>query len=212
MIKGLDQKECKTEVFRLASISDKNLKTLLLEMGITQINLREIENVVKNVGKGIPISAEDFVEYSFNPSERTPPFQVTRFGDGTIGIYYSALEEDTCKRECEFHLTNDDFETSNHPRFYSMIKCCFQGSTLDLRGRESKYPELVSDTEDGYPFCQDLGKHAVQNGIKGFFTPSARLEGGTCVPVFFRTAVTEPQVICQYTITIQDGATISQHL
>ena len=212
MIKGLDIKECKAEVFRLASISDKNLKTLLLEMGITQINLREIENLVKNVGKGITISAEDVVDNSFKPSERTPPFQVTRFGDGTIGIFYSALEEDTCKRECEFHLSNDDFETNNHPRFYSMIKCCFQGSTLDLRGCEAKHPELVSDTKNGYPFCQKLGEYAVQNYIEGIFTPSARSKGGTCVPVFFRTAVTEPQIICQYAITIQDGAADSQHL
>ncbi len=212
MIEGLDLKKCKTEVFRLASISNETLRTLLLGMGIAPTSLEEIENLVNNVGKGITISAEDVVENSFNPSERTPPFQVTRFGDGTIGIFYSALEEETCKRECEFHLSNDNFETSNHPRFYSMIKCCFQGSTLDLRGCESKHPELVSDTDVGYPFCQELGKHAVQNGIKGFFTPSARLKRGTCVPVFFRTAVTEPQVICQYTITIQGGAATSQHL
>ena len=212
MIEASALKKCKAEVFRLASISNKSVKTLLLEMGFTQKSLGEIENLVKNVGKGILISAEDVVESSFTPSERTPPFRVTRFGDGTIGIFYSALEEETCKRECEFHLLNDDIETSNHPRFYSMIKCYYQGSTLDLRGCESKNPELVSDTEDGYLFCQDLGKHAIQNRIEGFLTPSARLEGGTCVPVFWRTAVTEPQVIDRYTISIQDGAAISQHL
>ena len=83
-------------------------------------------------------------------------------------------------------------------REYSLVECLFEGSTVDLRGQEKHDPDLISETESGYPFCQRLEQKAVNSGIEGFFTPSARHRHGVSVPIFNRDSIVEPQIICKY--------------
>lgn len=154
-------------------------------------------------------STEEFVDSAFNPRINEPtPYNVSRFGDGTIGIYYSALDERTCKKELGFHLCAEISDTD--PRSYSLIECSYEGTTRDLRGLEKKYPDLVSLTREGYPFCQEIGKQADAEGIDGYFTVSARHNEGTCVPVFERTALSELRISRHYRAIVQsDGVNFS---
>lgn len=144
------------------------------------------------------------------------PFPVGRFGDGTTGVYYSARDEVTCERELVFHveaeLAEKGSETFPHPRFYNLIDCRCSGATVGLPGQEKTYPELVSETKKGYLFCWALGLEAVEYGIEGFFTASARNDGGVCVPVFARAALFEPAIRYQVTLTITDAGMQFQRL
>jgi hypothetical protein len=48
---------------------------------------------------------------------------------------------------------------------------------------------LVSADESGYPFCRSLARQALAQGISAFHAPSARRDGGVCVPVFMQEAL-----------------------
>ncbi|MDE0391313.1 MAG: RES family NAD+ phosphorylase [Rhodospirillales bacterium] len=155
----------------------------------------------------MPLVAEEIVEYAFKGRQnRTKPFKEGRFGDGTMGVYYSAIDEVTCEKEIAFHVGEEVNELPReqfpHLRHYSLINCQYSGRTADLRGKESQYLELTSESKSGYPFCQSLGLRAVENGIDGFFTPSARHAGGTCVPVFERTALSKPRITNAVTLKV----------
>ena len=89
-----------------------------------------------------------------------------------------------------------------HSRSYSLISCNYSGVTADLCGQESTHPELISETKEGYPFCQKLGAQAIEREIDGFVTPSARNNGGTCLPVFARSSLSEPTVKLQVKLII----------
>ncbi len=187
----------KTQTFRLASLPQNSLITSLLARGVDPANLYASVSVINRLQH--PFTAEDVVDRSFRGNIRSATrFPVGRFGDGTIAVYYSSLEEATCRREMEFHLReamSDQREhASKHPRSYSLISCHYSGTTADLRGREEKYPDLVSESDEGYPFCQSLGLNAAERGIQGFLTPSARRQGGVCAPVFDHQSLSEPNV------------------
>lgn len=130
--------------------------------------------------------------------DKPTPFPIGRFGDGSMGVYYSALEEATCERELAFHLHAAFLEVGGslraQPRYYSLIVCFFSGVMKDFRGGESTCPDLVSESTSGYPYCQSLARLAVKENIDGFLTASARNPGGTCVPVFARAALSDPEI------------------
>ncbi len=119
-----------------------------------------------------------------------------------------ATEEITCERELEFHLEAELAEkgspTLPYLRFYNLIDCGYLGATVDLRGQEETCPDLVSETKPGYPFCQSLALEAVEYGVEGFLTASARNDGGTCVPVFARPALFGPTIRHGVALSITD--------
>ena len=177
-------------VFKLFNVRD-SLDIVLRDIGTDPTN---IEFANSNLtGVRTTITAKDVLDNAFLPRNNAPtPFAIGRFGDGSIGVFYSALEEKTCKQEILFHTIDELNESPSRPRFFRLIECQYTGSTADLRGHEFKYPCLVSETKKGYPFCQQLGSEAVEREIDGYFAPSARQKGGTCVPVFSRSSLSEP--------------------
>ena len=153
---------------------------------------------------------EQVVEDSFvEKTNRTTPFPVGRFSDGSLPVYYSALEEATCQQELAFHLarefTGEPSDTSGHPRSFTLISCFYSGTTSDLRGREQTHPELISQTKEGYPFCQSLGFESVRKKIYAFLAPSARSPGGTCIPVFNRSALSNPAINARLKVHVNAG-------
>ena len=178
-------------VFRLVSILDDPVDTLISELGI---DIEESEKTVQDLDSQgfLPPAktADELCDDSFIPSQYyTTPYPLSRFGDGEFGVFYSALEKETCQREIAYHYLEDCEETTNDPRKFCLLKCSFKGSSSDLRGKEEAYPDLVSSSDDGYPFCRRLAKLGKLNDIKCFFTLSARRVEGTCVPIFERTAI-----------------------
>ncbi len=197
-------------VYRLASIlrETESLSTRLLGRGSNPADVSDTVSVVR--GK-TPLSLEEAIDNTFRAREHAAlPFSKGRFGDGTIAVYYSATEENTCKEEIAFHLREriKDLDQDPHVRTYHSIVCRYDGTTVHLRGKEREHPELVSKTKTGYPFCQSLAQMAVDRGIDGFFAPSARNPGGTCVPVFSRVTLSGPQTGRAYFATVISGGMI----
>jgi len=189
--------EQRTTVLRLAAIGRQPLRTIL---GARRIDPRAHEAIAGALGDSNPaLSAQALLDEPFRPRTNTPtPFRVGRFGDGTLGVYYAALEQRTCERELGFHLHSrvaDAYAAGfRAPRRYALVACEYRAVTAELRGQEGAHPELVSPSEAGYAFCQRLAHQAVSAGIGGFFTRSARAPDGTCVPVSARDALGRARV------------------
>ena len=205
--------EAQETVLRLASTLQEPLSAVLLRRGVDPANVEAITAAL--AGVEMPLTVGEIVDHAFRARDGMPnPFPVGRFGGGTMGVYYSAIEELTCERELACHLITEFAEMENgtfsHRRFYNLIHCRYSGTTADLRGQEVAYPDLVSKTEGGYPFCQLLGLRAVEHGIDGFLTASARNDGGSCVPVFARSALSEPRIRYEITLTATSGGVMFQ--
>jgi RES domain len=180
-------------VHKLASLPRDTINSILIRRGIAAENVEQVTSLLATAGS--PLTAEQVVAYSFERhGDRTPPFGVGRFGDGNdYPVYYSAIEEETCISEVRHH-TRKSFEAMQsgelpYPRFYQYVSSAFNGLTLTLCGHEGAHPELVSADESGYPFCQSLARQALAQGISAFHAPSARHDGGVCVPVFMQQAL-----------------------
>jgi RES domain len=137
-------------VLKLASLPNELIDVILLRRGIDPASISEAKEVLADVQ--IPLTPEEAVAYSFHQP------QPGRFGDGQWGVYYSALEEGTCVEEVKYHCRRQ-FEQQRtgvlpHDRYYHLLNCSFAGSVLVLIGHEGRYPDLVSPTDAGYPFCQ----------------------------------------------------------
>jgi hypothetical protein len=145
---------------------------------------------------GTPITPQDAVDYSFTRHGSPPTFGKGRFGDGNAPVFYTALEEETCEAEVSHHI-KDEIAAVPFPRFFQLIACDFSGPVLVLIGKEADYPDLVSPTEAGYPFCQALAQSARGSNIGAFLTPSARRDGGICTPVFSRSALANARSIAR---------------
>ena len=184
-------------VVRLASVAGPSTRDALVRLGIDPDAVDDIVSLFSLLR--LSLSPQDIVDDSFRARSGTSqPFGIGRFGDGTIGVYYSALDESTCCMELEYHLSVDLVHKSAsflpYERVYSLIYCRYSGETADLRGHEKDQPELVSLEDDGYPFCQSLALQAVKTGIAGFLTVSARHGRGTCAPIFSHASLSEPKV------------------
>ena len=184
-------------VLRLAAFRREPLRSIL---GARRIDPRAHEAIAGALDESnAALSAQALLDEPFRPrTETRPPFRVGRFGDGTLGVYYAALEQRTCEREIAFHLgseTADAYAAGfRAPRRYMLVECEYGGTTAELRGQEGMHPQLVSPSEADYPFCQRLAHQAVAAGIAGFLTRSARAPDGTCVPVFARDALGRARV------------------
>ena len=63
-----------------------------------------------------------------------------------------------------------------------------------------EWPELTHDSD--YGFCNALGAEAVESGLDGLLTPSARKDHGTNLPVFRRRAIDNPVVEARVAVTL----------
>jgi RES domain len=177
-------------VHKLASLPPDTIDGILIRRGIALENVEEVASLLATAGS--PFTAEQVVASSFERRyDRTLPFRFGRFGDGKeYPVYYSAIEAETCIEEVK-HRARRSFEAMQsgelpYSKFYQFISSTFEGVILILCGHEGAHRELVSSDESGYPFCQSLARQARALGIAAFHTPSARLPGGICVPVFIQ--------------------------
>jgi hypothetical protein len=184
-------------VFKLASLPRELIDSILVKRGIDRDSLSEVKEVMANVD--IPLTPEEALAYSFRK-----PFRKARFGDGSYGIYYSALEDGTCVEEIRHHYQLE-FEQFPHPRYFHLLTCDFAGLALVLIGHEGRYPNLISSSDAGYPFCQELAGEARRGGVDALYTRSAREPTGTCVPVFTEKTLSNPLAVSRYRFFEQDG-------
>ncbi len=154
MLEGTSIEEEDALLFRLAAVPREPVQEILKRRGVDAQYIEGAIEVLRRTNAFLTI--EDLLDAPFRAWPNRPtPFSVGRFGDGTIGVLYAALEQETCKRKMSCHLRSDFSETSTRggipppKRFFSLVQFQYLGSTVDLRGKEIDHPELVSETDSG---------------------------------------------------------------
>ena len=208
MFYGCAIERAQAKVLRLVATHREPTVIALLRRGVDPESVGVTVEAL--AGVGMAFSAAEIVDDAFRPKRDKPtPFREGRFGDGTTGVYYSALERKTCEMELKYHVgrkfVKNNRKSVESVRLYRVIDCEYSGMTSDLRGQEDIFANLVSENESGYPFCQGLAVEGMEKGIEGFFTPSARDSGGTCVPVFKRSTLSKESIGSRVTMKVSDN-------
>lgn len=178
------------QIKKLAAVPSRSLAALLLLRGIPEESIQDTLEGLEEIGT--PITVEDAVAWPFKPDlAAETPYRYGQFSDGReYPVYYAALDRQTCLAEIAHHLQTDIQRTGDFPRFYFLIESAFSGEACELVGLEQTYPDLTSQTETGYPFCQELARGERARGSTALQTRSARDPNGVCVPVFSQQSIT----------------------
>jgi hypothetical protein len=131
-------------------------------------------------------------------------WRLGRFSDGSFGVWYGAKDEQTSIMEglyWSYKINKEDIAQSKRPVIIDrkMFEAdCDSARAVDL----FKLPEISDQlTSEDYVFCQELGLHAVKEGIGMYLTPSARNSAGVCVPVFDSKVIRKDRMLyfCHFT-------------
>jgi len=209
VIEQLTREHRADAVLKLAALPRERVEAILLRRGIADDIVAEVKEVLAEVD--CVLDAEEAVAYSFRE-----PYRIGRFSDGQFPVFYSALEEETCIAEISYRYARQFEEQRSgafpYDRYYHLITCNFAGMTLVLVGEEERHPALVSPTEAGYPFCQQLAKAAREEGIDALYTRSAREPNGTCTPIFTQSTLSNAKTESRFRFYAKDGATLHERL
>jgi RES domain-containing protein len=131
----------------------------------------------------------------------------SRFSDGDWPVFYSAIGRETAQKESSHHYGRKAAgdASARRPVHYSVLRCTFDGEIIDLQPKLTEWPELVSDD---YTFCNGLGREAHKITLGAFLAPSARNPGGTTVPSFSATALSNPEIEATVRLTYDTERTV----
>jgi hypothetical protein len=120
----------------------------------------------------------------------------SRYGDGSVRVWYGALEEDTALAETCWHqlrqLRAIDGITAPVIRYRAVYRVQARGLFLELRDKEREHPELF---DDDYAATQAIGKHAAAQGLPGVLYPAARWPDGSCLAAFRADPLANPTLL-----------------
>lgn len=112
----------------------------------------------------------------------TQPFMHSRFGDGTYGTWYGALESETTIYETAYHMLKTELSIEGQDgvvireRAVYWVSC--NAVLCDLTGKCEEYPQLLAND---YAFTRQIGKRLQKEGHPGLLARSARCEGSNIV-------------------------------
>ena len=124
-----------------------------------------------------PFDYGTVISYTFDSSR----WHATRFSDGsTYGLWYGSLEVETTVFETAWHwyqfvldsFAGEDREITSERRLFD-VRC--DALLIDLRGKVTAYPDLVSRTS--YTFTHQAGRYVHEQDLNGLLARSARCDG-----------------------------------
>ena len=111
------------KVFRLIAINQSwpKFDPRLSDGGEHHVNLLLSTNLISGL---TPMTLMEASDRPFQPNNMySMPFPKGRFGDGSLGVHYSALEADTCMVEVGFHLSDQgQHETNSSIGTYFLVE------------------------------------------------------------------------------------------
>lgn len=120
----------------------------------------------------------------------------SRYGDGSVRVWYGALDDDTALAETCWHqlrqLRAIEGVTAPVTRYRAVYRVQARGLFLELRGKEGTHPELL---DDDYAATQAIGKHAAAQGLPGVLYPAARWPDGSCLAAFRADPLANPTLL-----------------
>lgn len=137
------------------------------------------------------------IDYPFTKE----PFLLSRYGNGTFGVWYGSLQLETSIHETVFHMMREESKveglTGRLVRERAVYLVRARAVLIDLVGKEKRYPDLVSDD---YSFTQQIAERLQKEGHPGLLAPSARC-AGTNLVAFTPNILNDPRVNCYLTYT-----------
>lgn len=130
------------------------------------------------------------IDYPFS----TEPYLRTRYGDGTFGVWYGALELETTYAETAFHMMVDESRIEGlseeviRERALYHVHC--RALLADLSAKRESHPQLISED---YTDTLAIARRLVDENHSGLLAPSARCNG-TIAALFKSSVLTDPQV------------------
>ncbi len=134
----------------------------------------------------------------------------SRFSDGTFGVYYAGLDEETAIREVAFHRGIFMARTGEPASALEeqILVAGISGDLVDLRGQQASWPALYDPDPGAYAPAQAFGASLRGAGETGLAFSSVRNAGGECVGVFRPRAVADCRQVRPLRY-IWDGASIA---
>lgn len=137
------------------------------------------------------------IDYPFSKE----PFLLSRYGNGTFGVWYGAMELDTTIHETIYHMMREESRveglTGRVKRERAVYLVRARAVLIDLVGKERRYPDLLSDD---YSLTQQIAERLQKEGHPGLLAPSARCVGTNLV-AFTPSILNDPRVNCYLTYT-----------
>lgn len=181
MLESLVRHEGAVSAVRLVA-PDKAYVAVLTEMGVSQDDLGESRTYFGDLDV-TPESGLDWI-FERRVQRRKPQ---GRFTDGSIPVYYTALDRATAEAE-KAHWLSPTEGTPNY--YFRPLAVDFLGAYVDLGELAFQPAFLTGEKVDGaYDECLSVTQEAVELGHGAFKTPSARLAGGRCFPILSRDAI-----------------------
>ena len=124
-----------------------------------------------------PFDYGSVISYTFDSSH----WQSTRFSDGSLyGVWYGSRAVETTVYETAWHwyrfvldsFAVEDREIVTERRVFD-VRC--EALLIDLRGKETAYPDLTSRTS--YAFTHRVGRFVHEQNLNGLLVRSARCDG-----------------------------------
>jgi len=167
------------EAVRLVA-PDKSYVAALAEMGVTSDDFDENIAYFGDLD-ATPQIGLDWIFVKRGQVGRAP----SRFTDGSVPVFYTALDRPTAERETQRWLSaaSDKF-------YFRQLTIEFEGPHIDLRALVPPPAYLTGEPEDGaYKACFEISKQALALPCDAFKTPSARLPDGVCFPILARPSI-----------------------
>ena len=147
---------------------------------------------VNSPPKKLPVEmAAENVEFIFSEKNVSE----SRYSDGSIKVYYTAEEKETCAKETGYHfrelyksaLESGESVSGNQ----LLVKVQISGSCRDYFEQNSAKHQLCIDPPQGYNICRSIGAEAASDQIQSqiIVVPAARHKNARSIAVFCRNAI-----------------------
>ena len=153
------------------------------------------------------------IDFVFNQPQWLP----SRFGDGSVPIWYGSQELETAFNETAFHwlqtiLMDAGFDQREEPIFTARtvfsVKC--KSALVDLREKQKQYGFLTQKEIEKYKDTQKLGKKLYRQQVPGFLTMSARNYGGTNIAILNKKILHQPCLYDDFIYKFQSNKSTSE--
>jgi len=116
-------------------------------------------------------------------------FPAQRWNPATFRCFYSALERETAVEEVAHYARKRLLEIAAVSRvYYVQIAIQFSGKIVDIHDLMPSFPELFEDSH--HPKCHVVAEIAFRRRIDALLAPSVRRNGGKCLAVYRKHALT----------------------
>ena len=130
-----------------------------------------------------------------------------RFGDGTFGVLYVGLSENTALAEVAWHKARfmRDWSEPKQTNDFQVLNLTFRGEVEDIRASQAALPDVYDPVS--WAAGQVLGGQARTAGMDGIAYASVRRPGGECLAGFRPSAFSHCRFL-RYEQFFWDGSSL----